>query len=231
MSFVDFRELIEARRQLILLMLYVAGTIAVVIAARARYGFPANPGADAQRYLTQIYWTIWICIALCGTSCFPNNRRLQRGVKCVLTICLAVNALLQVRSYNSQISHMPSVIHRSGDASEIGHDAAKFLSEQVSNHQVVLSQRSYLLRIYLDINARKLAPTSECYFQPCLTREDLQRSGQSGLLWGLVIDNVQAAKDGTYGDLIRNLLRSPSDYPEFKRLNIDGPALIFKYVG
>jgi hypothetical protein len=86
----------------------------------------------------------------------------------------------------------------------------------------------------LDINARKVYPKSECGSPyPCFSREELQKAGQRGLLWGIVVDNNrrEAAMAGVYGDVIQGLLESPGDYPEFERVQVDGPSVIFKYIG
>ena len=230
MSFAQIRDLIKEQRYLILFISYVFANLAAVILVRAVYWMSGNLGGEAQRYFVQIYWTTWLCIALLVTSFFRINRPIYNLAKGALIIVFAMIALLQARLYNYQIS-LP--VRDTGVSFEIGQDAAKLLATEVTDQQIVLSPRAYLLRIYLDINARKLTPRSQCDFQPCFTREDLQRSGQSGVLWGLVIDkySLVRATAGEYGDLIRGLVTSPQDYPEFERLQINGPAMVFKYIG
>jgi hypothetical protein len=52
-----------------------------------------------------------------------------------------------------------------------------------------------------------------------------------GFLWGLIIEDIEAAKKGDFDMLVKDIIERPENYPELQRVSIEGPAVILKYVG
>jgi hypothetical protein len=210
-----------------LLIGYIFIYLGIVIAARTKYrwGELIDP-----RHLVQIYWVIWLSFAL-FVKVSVRWLDVPRGaITYVLVAIFACTAGLQA---NRQIGRLVKPVEKQWDSvdSIIGREATNFLAANVKNDQIVLATRADLLRIFADINARKLPPVSQYDFLQPLTLQELRRLGDSGFLWGLVIDDAQGAKQGAYDTLVKDILEAPEKYPELQLIQINGPTIILQYVG
>ena len=108
-------------------------------------------------------------------------------------------------------------------------DVVRLLARDVAEEQIIVAPRAFLYRLFAGVNARKVAMREQCPYQPCFTRTALRASGSSGLLWGVVIDDVEGARDGRYGPLFQSMLAVPEQYPEYSRIPTLGSTLVLKF--
>ena len=192
-----------------------------------KYYLPDFPGGSESRHFVQVYWIIWIYIAILLKAFLQKCRFTHKTIAMVLILVVLFAAGQQMRR---QLLWLQRPIQERSDNAIFGEKAVTFLKNEIGKEQIVLSMNSYLLRLFHGLNARKIASKDQCPYQPCFTREDIRRSGESGVLWGVVIDDVMGARLGFSGDLMKDILTRSENYPELERVQIESPAVIFKYI-
>jgi hypothetical protein len=225
-SFHCMEVIFERQKLQIFLLTYATIYTGMVIAARTQYrwGEEIDP-----RHMVQIYWILWICMAVCGVALFKYCRVKNKIATNVLLVIFLLFSFLQI---NRNLEFLTESSYRlESIENRIGTDACAYLGKVVGQNQIVLSTRAELLRIHCDINARKIPPISQYDFLSPITRGDIIQIGQSSFLWGLVIEDIEAAKKGEYDSLVKNIVERPEEYSELQRVSIESPALILKFVG
>jgi len=210
-----------------LLAMFAITYVTLVIAARTKYKWGETIDS---RYLVQIYWIVWIFAALLGLQVL---RRWVASERLAQTMVAAVFGLLAATNLYGQLRFAPATADRS-DALEgkLGQAACDYLKKEVPSEKIVLSQRSDLLRIHCGVNARVFTQVSRVdSYRKAVTPDGLEKATQSGILWGVAIENVEAAMNGSLGPLAKQLVSHPDKALQWQRIQIDTPALIFKYVG
>jgi hypothetical protein len=215
-----------ARHQLqIFLLAYALFYSAVVIAARTRYrwGEEIDP-----RHMVQIYWALWICLAMWGIGLLATLNVSGMLVRvCPAAVFCFVAAL---QAFNQWHFIAQSVVRLDTVEGGVGASACSYLKGAVTPQQIVLSTDAHILRIYCDVNARKIPPIAQYYVLDPLTRADIRRLGDSGFLWGLVVENTESALEGKYDALVKEIIKHPERFPELRRVPLDSPAVVLKYV-
>ena len=211
---------VERYRLPVLLLAYAAAYSAIVIIARSRYrwGEEIDP-----RHMFQVYWALWLCLAIGGLALIR-----QRAQTLVAGAAVAV-ALLQTYDtarYSSRPADRIDTMER-----RVGPAACTYLNAHVGPDAIVLSTRAEILRIFCDVNARKIPPVAQYYKLDPITREDLRREGENGFLWGIVIEDVELAKRGGLGPEFQDMAEHPDDQPGLRWVERDSPAIILEYVG
>jgi hypothetical protein len=215
---------LEAYRVELFLAGYALIYGAVVVYARTTYRWGE---LIDRRHFVQIAWIVLFFAALWSLRVFrtvlPRPQLAQR----LAVVLLVVLAGLQLRQ-QFEFLQKPPVIQADAP-SHLDPQAAERLKTEVGPNQIVLSTRADLLRIHLDLNARKIPPVSQYDFLSPLTRDDIRRHGERGFLWGLVVEDLNGARKGEYDDLIRDIVARPEAYPEFERIDSGGKTLVLKY--
>jgi hypothetical protein len=224
MSWSRIREVFQRQRILVFLVVYLLIYTAMVISARTQFRWGEE---ISSRYMVQTYWIVWACAVIwlaSGLRVAGISPKLRTGI---VVIGLCATALLQL---DRQLERIGRPADRPDSVeSKVGGPAVAFLAQEVEKDQIVLATRADLLRIHADINARKLPPVSQSDFLQPLTREDVKRLGQSGFLWGLVVEDVDGAKRGDYDAFVKDLVEKPEHFPELEKVKIASPASIFRY--
>jgi hypothetical protein len=217
--------LLQKHKLTLLMVSYAVIHISIVIAARTKYrwGEPVT-----SRHAAPTYWVIWICLAIYGPVLLRRIGLTANMARAATIAVLIIAGALQVKAnldlFNRPAAQVTSI------QTEIGNEAAGFLAKDIAKDQIVLSMRADLLRVHCDVHARKIPPIAQYdYVQP-LNIEELRWLGESGFLWGLVIEDVKEAKKGTFDFLIKDIVENPGNYPELERININSPALILRFV-
>src|SRR3990172_225334 len=209
------------QRHHILLVSYLLIYVVVLVIVRMKYYLPDFPGGSESRHFVQVYWIIWIYIAILLKAFLQKCRFTHKTIAMVLILVVLFAAGQQMRR---QLLWLQRPIQERSDNAIFGEKAVTFLKNEIGKEQIVLSMNSYLLRLFHGLNARKIASKDQCPYQPCFTREDIRRSGESGVLWGVVIDDVMGARLGFSGDLMKDILTRSENYPELERVQIESPA-------
>jgi hypothetical protein len=55
-------------------------------------------------------------------------------------------------------------------------------------------------------------------------------AAEKGLLWGIVISDVELVLSGHYGEMIHDLVRYPERFPELERVDLGEETLVYRYV-
>ncbi len=189
-------------------------------------------GADS-RYFIPVYWIIFVVLA----SCLWNGLR-GLGVPEVagklLLVCLfGVLCSLQINHHLQRLSYLPEECRSVQDW--LGQEQGDLLCA-VPNRQLILSSHADLLRLFGLTNARFLSHAKyKNSTQPgfeCHARAALKEAGETGRFWGIVIveeRRLKYAREGGYGEVIQQLIDRPESFPEYERLALPGPALVFRY--
>ena len=222
-SLATVRDTLKRNREYLLLATYAVAYLTIVIAARTKYLWGEQ---ITSRHLFQIYWILWILLASCGSVLLHGRGLLRKGSTWILAFVLGALVLLQLRSTEAYFS---SVWSPRGFDTAVGEVATEYLAKNVGKHQLVLSTRADLLRTHADLNARKIPSVTQYDILAPLTRDDILKLGASGLLWGLVIEDIRQAIAGEYDWLIKDIAEHPHRYPELEVVKIETPAMILKY--
>jgi hypothetical protein len=226
LSWARIASLLQTQKFFVFLGAYTLFYVAIVIAARTRYRWGQEIDS---RHLVQVYWIIWISVAAGLTAVLVHYRFAPNVVRNSVYAVLLAAMALQMGQDAKRIAAGPAP-RWDRVQSGVGPDAASFLKQEVGNRQIVLSTRAELLRLYSDVNARKLPNQSQSAFLAPVSLDDIHRIGRAGLLWGIVIEDIEGAKRGEYDTVARQLVEDPQRYPELRKVDVAGPALIFKYV-
>jgi hypothetical protein len=218
-------DLLYRRRIEVLLVVYALIYSSIIIAARTKYRW----GQEIDtRHMVQIYFAIWICGVAAATSIISRiGYRAIAGT--IVSALLIVGAVLQFRMLHERVRY-PADQSESVEA-KIGDAAVKYLAGEVGPQQIVLSARAHLLRLYSNINARKLPHKSQIEFLPWISLEQINKMGREGFLWGITVEDVDGARNGDFGSWVKTLVEEPDSYEEFRQVRIPGPLPIFKFVG
>lgn len=221
------RDFVWRNQQVLLLIGYAGLNLAVIVAARVNYLGQVN----YSRLFIQVYWIGWIAAATVAMEVCRAAGFRSWGRQAVLGGIFTIIALLQVHSTLSKLSTPPNTF----DSLQVwlGEEAGQYLAASVPDHQIVLSCRADLLRIHYGINARAIIPSGYDEYPELRSpsRDEMNRAGRSGFLWGVVIADVKGAKKGVYSNWVQELALRPEAFPELERVPVSGPALIFRYVG
>jgi len=220
------QPVVRSQRVLIFLAVYALLYTAMIVAARTQYRWGQ---LIDTRHLVQVYWIIWIIAAAGLTTLISRYVADRKAAANVAAVIMLVMLSLQVKADWKRWSS-PAAYRWDSIEASVGRDATQFLREHVDANQIVLSTRAELLRLYGDINARKLPATSQYAFLPPVTLADIDRIGSNGLLWGVVIEDVEGGRRGEYDALAKDLVTRPDAFPQLKRVAHESPAMIFKYV-
>ena len=220
-------QIAENHRSHILLISYAVFYVALVVATRAKYWLSDFPGTAAPRHFVQVYWIIWLYAAILALGIIRSRPLIRRHASVLVAVGLLAALVLQVRALMGWLDTPPRVM---SIESTIGSEAARMLVNEVRSDQIVLANDAWLLRLYLDLNARVITGNAGCRFLPCFTREDIRRAGEAGLLWGVVIDDPDGTRRGKYGSFMKGLLEQPTQYHELRWVSVEGPAVLFRYV-
>lgn len=218
-------ELLKRHKIQLFFIAYVIIYTAVVIAARTqfRWGEEIDP-----RHMVAIYWIIWICVLLWTLAFLRFQGVGNIASRNMLIFGFLIVVGLQVRDELERVTR-PTIRPEAVEA-RLGSDAVNYLAREVSKNQIVLSTRAELLRVHADINARKLPPISQYDFLQAISRDDINRLGQSGFLWGIVVEDIKGAGRGNYDVLIKQIIEKPERFPELERVRVASPAIIFRYI-
>jgi 4-amino-4-deoxy-L-arabinose transferase-like glycosyltransferase len=219
------------RQQLLVVVLLFAGLyFASLLSARMKYHLTDGTHGVWDRYLLPLHAAIWIMVAL-GTWTLLQRIGLPvvwRRALVVVGLCSMV--ALQWGAMQRRLASMPPQVDSL--AEWLGPEAADYLKANVDDDQVVLSCRADLLRRLGKINARYFSPAQ---FERTIlrgpTRAEMNAAGESGYLWGVVIEDPAAARDGFYGDWVQQLATHPALFPELEPVSAAGSTTIFKFVG
>lgn len=222
----EIRSLIERNKLATLMLSYVVVHISVVIAARTTYRWGE---LITSRHCVPFYWIMWLGLATYGTALLCRLGLNDRSARIAIMAVIIIAGSLQLKSKLEFLGEPPG--RAVSIESELGRKAASFLAGDIGKDQIVLSTRADLLRLHCDVNARKLPLMTQYDYVEPITLEEIRALGDSGFLWGLVIEDVKEARKGAFDHSIKAIVERPEDYPEFERIQIDSPALILKYVG
>ena len=209
----------------LMLCVYAGLYVAMVIAARTRYRWGE---LIDSRHLVQVYWILYLIAGLAVTAACRRLGAGRRATTAVLAAFFATTLLAQgvaqVRWLSRPVNAVDAV------APLVGNEVTRYLATHVGERQIVLSTRADLLRIHANVNARKLPSVAQYYKLQPLTAEELTRMGDSGFLWGIVVEDVRGASRGDYDTLVKSILEHPEAYPQLKRVDVPGPAIVLEYV-
>jgi hypothetical protein len=226
-SLSQLSDTLRSHRYHILFVSYLLIYISVLIVARMKYFLSDFPGGAESRHFVQIYWIIWIYFAILLRVFFQQCRLTNKTIAIVLSLVVFIIAGQQMRK---QLLWLQIPIQERSMDSIYGEKAVTYLKSEINNEQIVLSMENHLLRLFLGLNARNIPTKEQCPYWKCFTREDFRESGESGVLWGMVIDDVKGTSLGYYGVLMKDILERSENYQEFERVKIESPAVIFKYI-
>jgi Dolichyl-phosphate-mannose-protein mannosyltransferase len=218
-------------RLLLFLLVYAALYIAIVIAARSQYRWGPEydfGGRGMSRYMLQTYWIAYISLVALATALLSTTALRLRTINMVLGLVFLGMAGQQIAGHWgswAQPQERWDFLEKFG----VNANACALLKKEVGKGQIVFSTQAYLLRLHCDVNARGLPAEAQSAFRPALTREDIERLGSSGVLWGFMIEDVAAAQDGTFGSLGKDLVDRPESITGLRRVAADTPAIIVKY--
>lgn len=221
---------LQRQQLLVVMLLFAALYMASLLSARMKYHLTDGAHGVWDRYLLPLHAAIWITIAL-GTMVMLQKMGLSAvWRRALVAVGLSLVVVLQLGAMQRRLDKQPPQVDFL--AEWLGAEAADYLVANVGREQVVLSCRADLLRRLANINARYLSPAQ---FDPTIlrgpSRDEMNAAGEANYLWGIVIKNVPAAQDGFYGDWVQQLANHPTAFPEWQRVPVAGPALIFKFVG
>jgi hypothetical protein len=220
-------EVLERNRIQVLLVSYAAIYFTIIVIARTQFRW--GDMIDA-RYMVQIYWVLWICFALWGLAMLDtlnvHPQRARAGIFLILSSFAALHLMDQWRATALAADRSQALEGR------LGEDACAFLRQSTKPHQIVLAGRADILRIHCNVNARAYPHVSRAdSYRKAITPEDIRSATERGHLWGMIIDDVQAALAGNFGPFVRHLVNRHENEKEWQRVPIKSPALILQYIG
>jgi hypothetical protein len=218
-------------RLLLSLVAYAVIYLAIVIVARSKYRWGPEydfGGRGTSRYILQTYWVAYIGVAALASFLLSAARVRLRTINIAIGLLFLVTAGLELDKHRQSWSQ-PAQRWDSLEAFGVGAEACAFLREKVGKNQFVYSTRAHLLRLHCDVNARGLPAVAQYSFRAPISMEDIERLGSSGLLWGFVIEDIAAAKEGAFGSLGKDLLEHPERIPGLKHVRADTQAVVVRY--
>ncbi|MBI4342284.1 MAG: phospholipid carrier-dependent glycosyltransferase, partial [Candidatus Omnitrophica bacterium] len=179
---------LERYRPALLLALYLCIHLAVLIAARSKYRWGAMIDI---RVMLPVFWIVWMGLAA-AILAFARRLRLKpRAGRLIAISLLMVLTGLQIRDHQDHLHFLRTTV--SGASRNVmeyafGERVVEALKQEIGPDQIVLSPRAFLLRVHGDLNARQLLPVAKVEAGEMLTLEAIRQAGQSGLLWGIILD-------------------------------------------
>ena len=225
------RASLQRHRAPLLLALYLVTHLAVLIAARAKYHWGAMVDA---RVILPVYWILWMGLAAAILTAATRLRLGQRAGRVAVLAVFTALIGLQARDWQDQLQFLRTTI--SGASPQVipyafGSEVVRALKEEIGPNQIVLSTRAFVLRIHANLNARQLLPAAKVDPSSLLTLDQLRQAGRSGLLWGIILDDLKRTRRGDFGALIQEMAEHPDRFPEFQQVHPESPALILRYTG
>ncbi|MCE5266943.1 MAG: hypothetical protein LLG00_03565 [Planctomycetaceae bacterium] len=107
-------------------------------------------------------------------------------------------------------------------------EAVARLARAIPKDKLVLADRVEELRVFGDVNARRLPDVK--YGQAPLTRAELDSAGKDGRLWGIAVWEKDRFAQGRYGSALRDLVLTPGRVPEFQNVEAGGEMSVWKFV-
>ena len=221
---------LQRQQLLVVLLLFASLYTASLLSARMKYHLTDGTHGVWDRYLLPLHAAIGITIAL-GIKLLLHKLGLPTvWRRALVTVGLSLVIALQFGAMQRRLEQLPPQVDSL--AEWLGPEAADYLTTNVGSDQIVLSCRADLLRRLGNVNARFLSPAQ---FEPTIlrgaTRAEMNASGEAGYLWGIIIEDVPAARDGFYGEWIQQLASHPASFPELQPVPVASALPIFKFVG
>ncbi|HYV99156.1 MAG TPA: hypothetical protein VE967_16990 [Gemmatimonadaceae bacterium] len=226
----NVRAFAARHRVELLLTVYAAIHASLLVAARHHFALTDPPAGGADRHFGQIYWAV-LSAAMIAFVGWLRHRMPDPAVTRSAAAVAVFLAVVQLSAIVREVTAPASPAARASLAELEGVALTRFLARDVAPDQIVVASWAYRLRIAANLNARKLVPGFQCPDEHCFSREELRRAGERGLLWGIVFDDLDGALRGLYGPLVLELLQHPERFPEFTRVPLSGPVIVFKYTG
>lgn len=212
----------------VFLLGYLCATVTLVVLARTKYQW--GEFIDS-RYFVPVYWIIWFILAAVGLTLTRLVRIAgpRRHLPVLALLLILVSS--QWRDHRVFINKEVLLPQRMWNDTEL----FKFVRSSVGSKQIVFATNAPLLRIFSDVNARIIysVETSKSFGPPPgLDNEtDFRSAAESGLLWGFVIDDREAARKGRYGEWVQALALNPHSADWLEPVALDSRALILRAVG
>lgn len=219
-----------ARRQgpLLFVLCYAALYFVMVVVARSTYNWGEQ---ISSRYMAQMYWPLWLGIGVGVAGLLAwlkvDAKRSAIALTAVFALVLALNVRENVWKLTTPPPESASDLRGVFDA-----QTCDYLREQVGEGQIVLAANADILRNHCNVNARKL--------QSAAAYDDLRRpiehaamleAGRNGLLWGVVVDDIEAFRRGDFGPLFQDMLDHPGRHAAFSPVMSGDRVILLKFVG
>ncbi len=196
--------------------------------ARTRYRWGE---VISTRYMVQIDWAVLLLLAMLAVGLLRHIRggELRQGV-----IVSAAFSMLFVLNFREQVwlfttpASPEAVSHLEG---AITPEACAYLQSEVGEGQILIAERADILRIHCGLNARAIPPTedrSDILRRP-MNRDVFDAALKSGLLWGVIINDRDAALRGEFGPVLRSVFEDPA--LGFTRIQSEDSVYILRYTG
>ena len=231
---LDRRQLLEGiatyvgrNKFLLFLVSYVVIYAAVIVWARCctkyQYGDPIG-----SRYMVQIYWAILFSVALAAAAGMKLAGLSSKAASRTLIGLFVVTSLIH---FSRDVSALRAPANMSTFDDLLGPQACPLLGKELRHTQIVLADRAGDLRVHCNVNARKILPVDsyDNFERKPLTPDDIYKAARSGLLWGVVIAEVENAQKGELDTFFQNMAQAPQKAVDFERIPVESKALFFRY--
>jgi len=215
------RKSLGENRRGLMLGGYAALYCATLIVARTKYEWAEriNP-----RYLVQLYWILWIALAAGAAAVcrrvLATRKRANVALIIVLALAAAAQTTAEIRRLVWQRGRRTVALRSKRDA--------MWLGPIIPADKIVLSDLSKDLRIYGNVNARGF--NRPWLGQQPLTMDQIRHLRAEGVLWGIVIGNVEKCARGDYGPALAQLARHPRRGSQFEVIDIGSKTLVLRCV-
>ena len=206
---------------------YAVFSAALIIIARTKYRWGEE---ISSRYLVQIYWALWISLAVWGAAIL-NQTRLSARVRSLALAGVFIAAVgLHLGDTRWVLLNKPGPNAQSLEA-QLGPQGCAALEGAGGEGQIVMATRADLLRIHCGLNARPIAALAgaDDSLRRAMTEEDLQGAIAGGHLWGFVIHDVAPVVRGDHGAVLQEIVTTPERRPGFVRVAVPGTAHVLRY--
>jgi hypothetical protein len=210
----------------ILLAAYAVSYTALIVLARATYDI----NEISSRYMVEVEWIYLLFLAFAAAAVLrvATSNSPIRAVG--LTVILSALALLQTGDRLNANASPPNTRAQSLHGL-FGEHPCESLASSIRPDQFLFTDTAYLLRIHCDVRARATPGWQGTDFRnPPVTLADLEKAGEAGHLWGVILEDPAAADRGEYGPVFQELEQHPANHPEFRVETDLAPALELHYI-
>jgi hypothetical protein len=221
-------QLLQHRRVELFFLGYAGLYAAIIVVGRTRYRWGE---VISTRYMVQIDWPLLLLLAVLAGVVLQLFRMNAMRQNLMIAAGFVLLLALNFREQLPRLTTPAPAAASSPLGGTVTPEACAYLEREVGEDQILIAQRADILRIHCGMNARAIPPTAERSdsLRRPLDPVAYDAALKSGLLWGIVVNDRDAALRGDFGPILRNAFEDPA--PDFQLVVEGDGVFILRYVG